>query len=135
MCNLFNKKKDPDIIEFDRDERIQITRNFSTIEFQCKCGKCKKQYISRSHVEKLQELRDYFGQPVYPTSGYRCPAHNKAEGGKKKSQHPKGVATDITVLHVIPERVAEYAESRFNGLGRYKDFTHLDSRKGHKARW
>jgi uncharacterized protein YcbK (DUF882 family) len=34
------------------------------------------------------------------TSGYRCPALNKAVNGSKYSQHVKGQAADITTGYV-----------------------------------
>ena len=43
----------------------------------------------------LEPLRQQFGEPVYISSGYRCPALNKAVKGALKSQHMKGEAADI----------------------------------------
>jgi len=55
------------------------------------------------HVESLrtisqrvfQPIRDYYGKPVYISSGYRCKELNTAIGGSSKSQHCKGQALDI----------------------------------------
>lgn len=55
------------------------------------------------HIENLkilannvfQPLRDYFGVPIYISSGYRSEALNKAIKGSKTSQHCKGEAIDI----------------------------------------
>ena len=46
-------------------------------------------------IEQLDELRRLYGRPIIITSGYRCPALNKAVGGKPNSQHVKGQAVDI----------------------------------------
>ena len=46
-------------------------------------------------IEQLDELRRLYGQPIIITSGYRCPALNKAVGGKPNSQHVKGQAADL----------------------------------------
>jgi zinc D-Ala-D-Ala carboxypeptidase len=41
----------------------------------------------------LQPVRDHFGKPVKITSGFRCPAVNKATGGSATSDHCKGQAS------------------------------------------
>lgn len=44
----------------------------------------------------LDPIREMWGKPLHVNSGYRCPALNKAVGGKPTSQHLKGEAADIT---------------------------------------
>ena len=44
----------------------------------------------------LEPLREALG-PVHISSGYRCPALNKAVGSKPSSQHVHGEAADISV--------------------------------------
>ena len=46
-------------------------------------------------IEQLDELRRLYGRKIVITSGYRCPALNKAVGGKPNSQHVKGQAADL----------------------------------------
>lgn len=46
-------------------------------------------------IEQLDELRILYNKPIIITSGYRCPALNKAVGGKQTSQHCKGQAADL----------------------------------------
>ena len=48
----------------------------------------------------LEPARVAFGAPIYITSGYRCPALNKAVGGKPTSQHLRGEAADLQVRGV-----------------------------------
>ena len=48
----------------------------------------------------LEPARVEFGAPIYITSGYRCPALNKAVGGKPTSQHLRGEAADLQVRGV-----------------------------------
>lgn len=43
----------------------------------------------------LDPLREKWGKPIIVTSGYRCPALNKAVGGASGSQHLVGEAADI----------------------------------------
>lgn len=44
----------------------------------------------------LDPIREAWGKSLHVNSGYRCPALNKAVGGKSTSQHLKGEAADIT---------------------------------------
>lgn len=44
----------------------------------------------------LDPVREKWGKPIRVTSGYRCPALNKAVGGTPNSQHLRGEAADIT---------------------------------------
>lgn len=70
--------------------------NFKKVEFKCPCGKCNGygNGIATTLVETLQELRNKYGK-LQITSGYRCPAHNKAVGGSTNSKHTKGQAADF----------------------------------------
>ena len=44
----------------------------------------------------LDPLREAWGAPLYVTSGYRCPALNRAVGGVPHSRHILGQAADVT---------------------------------------
>jgi uncharacterized protein YcbK (DUF882 family) len=123
------------IQEFKKGVRTPITKSFSSTEFDCKCvlPSCTKTLINIEHVTKLQELRDKWGS-ITITSGFRCAEHNKAIGGEKNSIHMQGSATDIVVASKTPNEVQESLKDWNGGLGRYKTFTHIDSR-GSKARW
>ena len=46
----------------------------------------------------LDPLREAWGAPIQVTSGYRCPAVNKAVGGSATSQHVLGEAADIRAI-------------------------------------
>lgn len=46
-------------------------------------------------VNALEMVRNYIKQPIRINSGYRCPEHNKAVGGKSNSAHTRGLAVDI----------------------------------------
>jgi hypothetical protein len=112
---------------------------FDRSEFKCKCGKCGGFPVEPSEelVLILDNIRKYFGKPVFINSGIRCATHNANVGGAMQSQHLKGTAADIVVEDVVPERVAMYAETllpKTGGIGRYKTFTHVDVRSV-KARW
>lgn len=54
----------------------------------------------KNHIEELVDnildpLRAAWGSGIKVTSGYRCPALNKAVGGAKASAHLTGYAADI----------------------------------------
>lgn len=46
-------------------------------------------------LQRLDDIRAGYGKPIIITSGYRCPALNKAVGGKPNSQHLKAQAADL----------------------------------------
>ena len=58
-------------------------------------------------VEMLEPLRQEVGRPLLLTSGYRCPALNRAVGGKANSQHLRGEAADL-YLPSVSEGMAWY---------------------------
>ena len=118
---------------FKRGDNTKLSANFSVKEFECRCGKCKETLIDIDHVQRLQQLREDLGSSIIINSAYRCESYNVAIGGEKKSQHMKGTATDIVVKEMTPDEVADACE-KFDGLGRYNTFTHIDSR-GKRARW
>lgn len=121
--------------EYARGAAAQLSTNFNSREFECKCGKCQTVKISKELVTYLQLIRQHFGKPITINSGYRCAAHNKAVGGATGSKHTQGMAADIVVKDVEPKEVAKYAESiGVKGIGLYETaadgyFTHIDTRK------
>lgn len=61
-------------------------------EFACQC--CGKHPIDALFLAQLEKAREIAGVPFVITSGYRCPAHNKAIGSTSEN-HPSGKAADI----------------------------------------
>ena len=116
-----------------------LSRNFSSREFRCRCG-CDRAEVNPRLVEALQQLRDLAGRPIRITSGYRCPDHNRAKGGKKRSQHLLGNAADLAIdglsvieMYCLADKVAAV---RSGGIGLYpkNGIIHVDVRDGY-ARW
>lgn len=87
---------------------MQLTEHFTLSEF------VRSETAERNHINNtpsqevvdnlralcrnvLEPARVAFGEPIYITSGYRCPALNKAVGGKITSQHLRGEAADLQV--------------------------------------
>lgn len=119
-----------------------ISEHFNRREFACKCG-CGFDDVDPELVEVVEDVRNYFMQPVVINSACRCEKHNAAAGGAKGSKHKLGIAGDIKVIGanglppVQPRRVADYLEKKYPdkyGIGRYKTFTHVDVRPT-PARW
>ena len=113
-----------------------LSKDFSRHEFACK-DKCGLSTVDVELLPVLQDLRDFFDTGVFVTSGCRCLRYNTAIRGAKRSKHMEGRAADVQVTKVTPRAVADYLDSKYPdkfGLGRYKTFTHIDTRKN-KARW
>ena len=123
------------ITKYPKKAHVQLTPSFNSNEFDCPCNRdsCKETLIDLDHVKKLQKLRDDLNAPIHIDSATRCLEHNTEVGGEPHSQHMLGHATDIKVVSMTPDEVADACEG-FDGLGRYNTFTHVDSR-GSKARW
>ena len=105
VCDMIKEYKDlnvgftPSCSDF---RTIGSTKNFSWNEFMGnwangnEYGKHRPYGImDQSVMNRVQQLRDSMNAPVVLTSGYRCPAGNRAVGGKMNSQHMHGTAVDI----------------------------------------
>ena len=115
----------------------QITPHFRVYEFACTDGS-DPVFISQALVDILENIRVHFGAAVTINSGYRTVSYNKqVSGSASKSQHCNGLAADIRVAGVSPDRVADYAEQLLGdhgGVGIYDTFVHVDVR-ANKSRW
>ena len=105
---------------------MKLSKNFTDEEFWCPC--CRKQFMQRVFIEKLQEARNIAEMPFRINSGWRCKEHNRFVGGSKDSSHLCGVAADISskssrTLYVI---VASLIESGFTRIGVANTFIHVD---------
>ena len=114
-----------------------ISPHFNRSEFKCKCNSCDQDTIDVELIEVLERLRAWAKLPITINSGNRCKAYNKAIGGSKNSQHVKSRAADI-VVHgkdpfLIYRKLDDWYPEKY-GMGRYDNFTHIDTRNG-RARW
>lgn len=106
--------------------------NFTPAELACKgTGKVM---IDPQALDRLQALRDMLGAPIYLTSAYRSPKHNKAVGGVKGSLHKQARAYDVKMHNHCPIELEAIARNAgFTGFGFYPpqgnryNFIHLDT--------
>ena len=56
----------------------------------------------------LQPLRDYYGLPVFISSGFRSAALCEAIGSSSKSQHTKGQAADFEIFGIANKDLADW---------------------------
>lgn len=123
---------------------MRLSKNFTKREFKSKDGYPMPDDVLANIKElasNLQVLRDFLGEPIRINSAYRSPAHNKAIGGVKNSQHVLGRAADVKVkdietkdLYLIIDSLILDGKMKDGGLGLYDTFVHYDIR-GSKARW
>lgn len=105
-----------------------LAPNFKVREFACKDGS-NKILIDNDLILPLQYIRNQLGA-VTITSGYRTPAHNKAEGGASSSMHLKGQAVDIKVSGKSPMDIGNLAYAiGFKRIIIYSSWVHLDTKE------
>ena len=100
--------------------------DFSDWEFDCRCG-CGLNNMQAVFLWKLQFCRTEARIVFDITSGSRCPAHNKNEGGKDTSDHLTGQGVDIatpTSRHRFKILEAAF-RSGFRRIGIGRTFIHL----------
>lgn len=131
------------LIKFKKGDTTQITEHFSVDEFICPCTECSDQFIDDELVNKLEIVRTAVG-PLKITSGYRCPAHNKAVGGEPNSAHMSGLAADIQPIPLNVDDLDKMYLEMYKiydniGDGRRFNFVHVDVRpkkpNGLKRTW
>ncbi|NQY56854.1 MAG: peptidase M15A [Ilumatobacteraceae bacterium] len=91
-------------------------------------------------MRKVQQLRDYMGQPLILTSAYRCPEHPIEAAKVTPGQHSNGLAVDIYVTDgYMAAKIIAYAikELDVKGFAYNKEnmFIHLDWRTGDMVTW
>jgi uncharacterized protein YcbK (DUF882 family) len=114
---------------------------------ELRCPHCQKNWTQPALYDNLEELRQQCGDiPLKVLSGYRCPTHNDAVGGSKKSQHTWGLAADIQCpdsmtleeFYCAAVRTEGFKNGGIGvypkGFGQNTDFLHVDVR-GSVARW
>lgn len=121
----------------DTEGYVYITNHFKVKEFACNDG-TNQVFISPKLVQVLEQVREYFGKPIYINSGYRTVEYNSiTPNSSKESMHCKGIAADFYITGVKPKAIYDYLNKLYPNkycLGLYNSFVHLDIRST-KARW
>lgn len=71
-------------------------------------GPAELENLEKLCINVLEPVREHYGIPFGPSSGYRCPALNKAIGSSDSSQHIKGQAVDFEVPGISNMDVAKW---------------------------
>ena len=112
---------------------------FKEKEFACRCcGELPP--LVRANVRALVEqvldpVREKLGRPIVVNSGYRCQKRNLEVGGVKGSQHLRGEAADIVLVHGEGFMVQDLADAIkehgvFDQLIVYPGFVHVSYKRG-----
>lgn len=123
-------------------DKTQISAHFNASEFQCKCGKPHDFQISDELIQNLETLREALQcKNIHISSGFRCPAHDKAVGGKGNGKHTKGLAADVVCnakngapisSKVVSCKAQDIGFCGIANITAAYTSTHLDMRSGKK---
>lgn len=124
------------------EEKVQLTPHFNTSQFKCKCGKPHDFKVSDELVQNLEKLyTELRCSAVSISSGFRCPDHDKAVGGKGNGKHTMGLAADCTFKNqngvVISTKLisCKAQDIGFKGIANINTsytYIHLDMRESGK---
>lgn len=109
---------------------IDWGKYFSEDEFKCSAtGECN---MDQEFINKMNQLREYYGQPMVITSGYRARTHPIELKKKTPGVHHDGLAADVKVSKGDAYQLMSLAfELGFTGIGVQQKgsgrFIHLDT--------
>lgn len=106
----------------------RLAEHFRAEELACGCDRdeCRTVVVHWALIRLLERMRRQIEQPLYVSSGYRCPRHNKDVGGAPESLHLAGMAADVQASTSI-EHLAKVAEAvGAGGIGLYPRHLHVD---------
>ena len=107
----------------------RLAEHFRAEELACPCerGSCKCVVVHWALIELLSRMRQQLKQPIYVTSGYRCPRQNQEVGGAPESLHLAGMAADVQAAAAKPPHLKSVAEAvGAGGIGVYPRHAHVD---------
>lgn len=131
---------------FKKQDKKDLGKYFNSKEMECHCkyDDCIDQFISETLIQKLDLVREEFGEPLRVTSAFRCAkkqADLRGSGIKTaagKSTHEMGAAVDIQPLYTSSEKMEKLfkiLEKHFKAIGIAKTFYHVDLRNDKIRRW
>jgi hypothetical protein len=107
----------------------RLAEHFKAEELACPCDRdgCRTVVVHWALIELLSRMRQQLKQPIYVTSGYRCPRQNQEIGGAPESLHLAGMAADVQAAAATPEHLKSVAEAvGAGGIGVYPRHCHVD---------
>ena len=104
---------------------------FSAEELKCK--HCGKEGMDQAFVDRLNALREAYGSPLVPSSGYRCKDHPVEARKATSGMHTTGKACDFKVDYADAHKLLSLAlQMGFKGIGVQQKgtgrFIHVDDR-------
>ena len=127
------------LISFKKGDKVHLSKNFTSLEFQCSCAKCDTNIIAKELLDLIQKVRDDYGAPIRINSAYRCANKQEElrnqgyETAKGKSSHEEGWALDVSSSNM--SKLLTVCEKYFKNVGVAKSFIHIDIRDGGPRRW
>ena len=88
------------LAEFTRSATAQAKGIDNTLNPSAKADQRVISNLKNLCENVVEPLRQHSGVPIVITSGYRCPALNRAVGGSPTSQHLTGEACDLQIPSV-----------------------------------
>jgi len=111
-----------------RSGQGHLAKHFAAEELACGCDRdeCRAVVVHWRLIRLLSRMREQIGQPLYVTSGYRCPKYNRDVGGARESLHLAGMAADVQAS-IEPRHLAAVALAcGAGGIGVYPRHVHVD---------
>ena len=106
----------------------RLAEHFKAEELACPCDRdgCRTVVVHWALIRLLSRMRKQIGQPLYISSGYRCPKRNESVGGAPESLHLAGMAADVQASTSV-EHLASVARAvGAGGVGVYPRHAHVD---------
>ena len=113
-------------------------KNFPVSDLRCKCPICKGQLPNHCEdwaLDKLQAIRDEYGQPMVITSAFRCREHPSEAKKKFPGMHNAGIAFDVAIPWggARARFIAIAMKHGVMGIGIANSFVHIDFRPTHMS--
>ena len=102
------------------------SKYFTDIELRCPC--CDRVNMDDDFMKIMDKIREVVDDPMFVSSGFRCPVYNDHIDGHPNSSHMKGKAIDIVRENGVHARKIADAAVRFgiNGIEVGTNHIHLD---------
>jgi hypothetical protein len=132
LCGPITQRRLAKALERKRQGLPDISEYYSAAEFACKCGgfyeDCRRIWIKRSTLVKINKTRRRYGKPLPIVSGCRCLPYNLRIGSMPGSRHVQGDAVDLPQL-IFADRMIGYRLWTGIGTGSVSNSArHVDNR-------